>query len=221
MHGHHRLDSLALVSAPSDGVLTVDQVRAHLRIDDCDDPTLQSYIDAAVGMLDPAAGGTLGRALRPQTWELRLPGFHGHGCHHHRHGPESISLPYPPLISVVSLTYQDMAGADQTLAEGTDFRIVGMGARGKCALLPIAGWPQAAWMPESVRIRFQAGYPAPVPAASDQPEVRETLPAPITAWLKLVIGTLYQNREAATTGRDAMVELPDYILQMINPHKVY
>jgi uncharacterized phiE125 gp8 family phage protein len=221
MHGHHRLDSLALISGPSAPVLTVDEVRDHLRIDDCDDPTLQNYIDAAVGMLDPAAGGTLGRALRPQTWELRLPGFHGHGCHHHRHGPGSIALPYPPLISVVSLTYRDAAGADQVLEEGTDFVVVGKGTRGKCALLPISGWPLATWAPESIRIRFQAGYPAPAPAAGEQPQIFETLPSPIKGWLKLVIGTLYQNREAATPGRDAIVELPDYILQMITPYRVY
>lgn len=221
MSGNHRLDSMALILAPSDPVLTVEEVTDQLRIDDCEDPTLQGFIDAAVGMLDPASGGTLGRALRPQTWELRLPGFHGHGCHHHRHGPGSIALPYPPLISVVSLTYQDLAGVDQTLAEGTDFRIVGIGTRGKCALLPISSWPSATWSPESVRIRFRAGYPAPVAAAEDQPEVRETLPAPIKAWLKLVVGTLYQNREGATPGRAAMVELPDHILQMITQYRVY
>lgn len=221
MHGHDRLDSLALISGPSASVLTLDEVRAHLRVDDVADPALQGYIDAAVGMIDPAAGGTLGRALRPQTWELRLPGFHGHGCHHHRFGSRSISLPYPPLIAVVSLTYRDLAGNDQILAEGVDFRVIGIGTGGKCALLPLSGWPQAAWAPESVRIRFQAGYPAPAPADGEQPEILETLPPSIKAWLKLVIGTLYQNRESAIGGGGAVVDLPDHILQMITPFRVY
>lgn len=219
-HDRHRVETRALITAPTADVVARDAVKRHLRVDfDDDDMLIDGLIAVAVNMLDPAGGGTLGRALRPQTWEYRLNGFLGH--HHHHHAVSQIDLPYAPLISVTSVKYDDLAGVEQTLVADTDFEVIGLGSLGKQSLRPVYGrcWPAPRCVPESVRIRFQCGYP---PASTD-PTVVDTLPAPIRAWLLLVIGTLYANRESAVleSSRGAVVTLPDHIMQMISPYRVY
>lgn len=211
--------SRVLITAPTDDALTRAAVKQHLRIDfDDDDDLIDAVILAAVAQLDPAAGGWLGRALRPQTWEFRLYGFPNRG----------IQLPYPPLISVTSLKYDDVNGVEQTLVENTGFRVLGIGAKGKQVVAPLYNqiWPSARSDSESVRIRFQCGYPVAIVADHDHIPpivgVPDALPAPIVAWLKLIIGSLYENRESMVIGtREIVAQLPDHILQMISPYRVY
>lgn len=214
---HHSRDrgSRVLITPPASDVLMLSEVKRHLRVDfDDDDDVISDMIAAAVGQLDPAAGGQLGRALRPQQWELRLPSFSDHGCDHPRYGRGAIALPFPPLISIDSFSYDNTAGVERELVENVDFRILGAGARHKQAVVPVFGrhWPVARRAEESVRIRFTAGYPLE----------NDALPAPIKAWLKLQIGALYENRESFSVGtREAVAELPDHILQMISSYRVY
>ena len=78
--------SLRLVSPPTLPVVTLDEVKAHLRVDfEDEDSLIQGYIDAAVAYLD-GADGVLGRALSPQTWEVTYSGSIG-------------DLPLAPVIS--------------------------------------------------------------------------------------------------------------------------
>src|SRR5689334_14755400 len=88
----------ALITAPTDDVMTLSDCKAALGISGTSQDTLiTALLAAVVGQLDPASSGWLGRALRPQTWEFRLFGFPSRG----------IDLPYPPLISVTSVKYDD------------------------------------------------------------------------------------------------------------------
>src|SRR5690606_35307910 len=76
-----------LITAPTAAVVTMGEAKRHLRVDhDDDDALIGGMIAGVVEHLDPAGKGWLGRALQPQTWELRLDAF---PC-----GP--ITLPYPP-----------------------------------------------------------------------------------------------------------------------------
>lgn len=217
MHGewcdHAHNASRALITPPAAPILSLVDAKKHLRVDFSDDDDLiQAMIDTAVAQLDPAAGGSLGRALRPQTWELRLHGFATRG----------IALPYPPLISIVSFKYDDMDGTEQTLVANTDYRILGLGTLQKQVVAPLYNriWPNARPGPETVRIRFTSGYPAADPDAD--PVVLDTLPPPVFAWLKLYVGSLYENRESFVGGaREAIVELPPQVLQMLSTYRVY
>ena len=193
---------LALITVPTVDVLTLNDAKEHLRVDADDDNALISgLIGAVVGMLDPAAGGWLGRALRPQTWELRLYGF---PC-------EEIALPYPPLISIVSVKYDDTAGVERTLAVTTGYRILNSGGLGKVLLAPPynTAWPATRDDRETVRIRYTCGH-----AASP-----DALPAPIAAWLKLQLGKLYEQREAVIVGSDVR-SLPE-IDGLVWPYRVF
>jgi hypothetical protein len=190
---------------------------------------IDGFIAAAVNQLDPAGGGWLGRALRPQTWELRLSSFSQHNCFDHRYGQhQAIVLPFPPLISVDSVKYDDTSGVEQTLVEGTGFRVFGLGALARCAIAPLyqQSWPVARSDRESVRIRFTAGYPVAVAADPNHVPpivaVPDRLPAPVLVWLKLYIGSLYENRETFIVGtREIVAQLPDHIMQMLSTYRVY
>lgn len=169
----------ALITPPTQAVVTLDEVKAQLRItsDDKDD-MIATMVAAAVNELDPAGGGYLGRALRPQTWEFRLHSFYARGngrlaipspC------GAAIELPIPPLIEIISVKYDDVDGVERTLTENTDFKVFGAGGLGKQSIAPLYGkvWPYARFFPESVRIRFTAGYdkadnPDPLPGAIKQ-----------------------------------------------------
>lgn len=141
-----------LITAPSADVVSVSALKAMLGLgSETADAIVQAARDAVVGELDPAAGGWLGRSLRPATWELRMSQF---PC-------GKIELPFPPCSAITSIEYDDAAGVEHTLAEFTDYRVF-LRPIDKSFVTPIYGgsWPSARGDHESVRIRFVAGYPA-------------------------------------------------------------
>ena len=205
--------TIALVTAPTADVVTYDQAKAQCALEhDLHRTMLELMRDAAVAELDPAAGGWLGRALRPQTWELRLAAF---PC-------GEIRLPHPPLIAITSLKYDDGDGVERTLVENTDFVVVGRGGKRCQSVVPAYGlsWPAARCQPESVRIRYSCGHPPAAAAQGETPAVLETLPAAIRQWLLLEIGTLYANRESTVVGNTTPVRLPhvDASLDKFRPY---
>lgn len=157
--------SLYLIEAPTDDVVTLAEAKTQLRVSgSADDAIIEALIQSAVDQIDPAGGGWLGRALRPQTWELRGNGFpcwyDGCGYARNFHKAYWAPLPYPPLIAVDSVKYDDGDGVEQTLVEGTDFRVF-QGGIGQASIAPVynGSWPSSVRCdPESVRIRFTAGY---------------------------------------------------------------
>jgi hypothetical protein len=179
--------SLHLIAAPTDEVVTLEEAKAQLRITNNDsDELIRALIDSAVAQIDAAGGGWLGRALSPQTWELRLNEYpYGYADYDQTYwrccyvgatcptGTYSyqIELPYPPLISVDSVKHYDTDGVDTTLVENTDYRVVGLGSIGRASVAPIynGSWPTLVRTDfGSVRVRFTAGYSAGVPAPIKQ-----------------------------------------------------
>ncbi|KRG38827.1 hypothetical protein ARC78_15220 [Stenotrophomonas pictorum JCM 9942] len=169
---------LRQISPPSATPITVGEARDHLELfGSGHDSKLAGMIAGAVSHLDGVTG-VLGRALVEQEWELSLDSF----------GGAAISLPLPPLKAVTSVTYIDPAGAEQTLSSSA--YKVDAGENGR--LLPAFGttWPSTRAESGAVRVRFTAGYgtaPADVPAA-------------IRSALLLMVGDLFENREAQTAG---------------------
>lgn len=168
-----------LITAPTEDVISLEEVKRSLKITStADDDLIQALVDSAVSNIDPAGGGWLDRALRPQTWEYRLDGF---PC-------TEIKLPFPPLISITSFKYDDTGGTERTLAVTTGYRIVGAGSLYKQSLFPPynTSWPTARCDVGSVRIRFQSGY-----AEADP----DPLPAPIKQAIILGVRELYSLSE--------------------------
>lgn len=196
-----------LITPPTVPVVTLEEAKAHLRVDHADDDALiGGMIAAAVGHLDPAGSGWLGRALRPQTWELRLDAF---PC-----GP--IHIPYPPLISVESVKYDDADGVERTATVGIDYRVLSGGAW-KSRLEPIYGgsWPSARCDHEAVRVRYVGGH---APAAGATPDV---LPFQIKAAVLLMVGDLFAFRETVATGGPAKVPVSATVDALLSTLRVY
>lgn len=197
-----------LITAPAADVLTLAEVKQHLRVDHSDeDDVITRCRDAAINQLDPAAGGWLGRALRLQTWELRLDGF---PCH-------EIPLPYPPFSEIVSFKYDDTGGIERALAVTTGYRILGFTAGDQPPRQPVrlappymTYWPATRSDVQTVRIQWKCGY---VAAATDP------LSSDIKNWLLMAAATFYANRETMVVGAPVF-KLPDHVINSIFNHRV-
>jgi uncharacterized phiE125 gp8 family phage protein len=129
------------------------------------------------------------RQLTQVTFDLGLDGFACAGW---------LELPKPPLVEVLSVTYQDGAGVTQTLAADqyeVDAPSGPKQRRGR--LTPAYGviWPATLSRLNAVTIRFLAGYSGlPVPI------VGPACPALLKAAMLLDISTLYEHRENVVAG---------------------
>lgn len=155
--------------------------------------------DAQIEMMITAARQSaeeyLQRALMPQTLQIILDGF----CN-------PVRLPWPPFAELLSVAYTDAAGTPATVDIGditADYR------SGLADLR--ATWPSTAGGSQ-VKIQYKAGY---LDAAG--------VPAPIKAWMLLLIGTLYENRESVVVGTGInAAELPGGIWdRLVQPYRVY
>ncbi len=171
--------SRALITAPTDTVLSLSDCKAALGITTSgQDAMISAALDAAICSLDPATGGWLGRALRPQTWEYRLWEF-PYYC-------EEVRLPYPTLTSVTSIKYDDANGNEQTLVAGTDYQVLGVDGFSYGSVRPAYNktWPSARCNPESVRIRYVCGYAT---ISDDTPAIPDKMPAAITQAIAMMV----------------------------------
>lgn len=183
---------LYLITAPTDDVVSLVETKAQLRVTSTDDnDMIEALIMAAVNQIDPAGGGWLGRALRPQTWDWRgssFPyGYEGCGYDRNFHRNYAAELPYPPLIAVDSVKYDDGDGVEQTLVEGVGFRVFGVGGLGRGRIEPVynGSWPTSVrGDSESVRVRFTSGY--------ENGTDGDDLPAPIKQAVIIMVKQLYE-----------------------------
>jgi len=188
-------DRLSLVTGPTADPVLLADAKLHLRVDYSDDDALiASLVDSAVGMIDGPDG--IGYALQPQTWLMTLDGFNEYDyAARDARGTERwngrtdnrIRVPLRPVVSIDAVQYLDTDGNEQTLAD-ENYRVSIQGGVG--ILTPVVAWPVPLDTPGAVRIEFTAG--AGTPAA-------------LRAAILLMVGHLYENREAVAQN---MAEVP-------------
>lgn len=169
------------VVTPPEPVVTWEDVDAQLRLggDTAEKVHVEALIAAATANLD-GPGGWLGRALGAQTLEARLDKLSGN---------DAIFLPFVPIIDIVSVKYLDTDNVEQTV-DSAVYELRG-------DILGLAydqNWPAMLSHPESVRVRYRAGYVADPEA---DPLVN-ALPATIRAAILLMVGDLFKFRETAS-----------------------
>ena len=192
MHlGGHR-GRVSVVTPPADAPITLDAIKAHLRVEHDDDDTLLSeMIASAVDWIDGAsvAGssvtGWLGRSLYPRTLRLTLD----------RPPCRVVRLPGPPVTAINTITVRD-SDDDLTVIYDSDvgspvdtIGLVSDFTAEPAAIRPddAIGWPSDIKNDiDAVRIEYVAGY--------------TDVPPAISQWLKLVVGKLYRDREASILG---------------------
>ncbi len=159
--------SLKLITPAATLPVTVAEAKAHARIEIADDDALiGAMLSAATDMAEQYTG----RSLITQTWDMTLDAF-----------PAYFELTRAPVASITSIKYTDTAGATQTLAS-TDYVLV-LDDFSLAKVVPAYGvaWPTAR---DTVTVRYVAGY---TNAAA--------VPEAIKAWIKLMVSTMYENRE--------------------------
>lgn len=183
--------------APTSEPVTTTEAKSHLRVDISDDDTLiGSLITAAREYCEIYTG----RSFATRTYRADLAGF-----------ADEIWLPYGPVISIESVKYYDTASpsVQQTWA-ATNYQLfynVLERAYG-------VSFPSVGVRPDAVQITYRAGY---VDGAS--PEVA-TIPTAIKQAMLLMIGDLYENREAQVLYPGQILANPTYQV-LLNAYRVY
>lgn len=163
--------ALKLITPASTYPVTLAEAKLHCRVDAADDDALiTALITAATEMAEQKTG----RAIMTQTWELTLDAF-----------PEAFELTRIPVQSIASVKYYDPTGAQQTLSN-TLYALYGSDDFGYGCVAPVYGgtWPAPRDQSDAVAVRYVAGY---ADAAA--------VPEGIKQWIKLMVSTMYENRE--------------------------
>jgi uncharacterized phiE125 gp8 family phage protein len=163
---------LARIEAPTLEIVSVADMRAHLRVDGTDeDALIVSLTDAAVAYLD-GWQGVLGMALGVQRWRWEADTFPA----------GEIEIPFGPVIEVQTVEYRDATGAFVTVP-APDY-IVQVGARG-ARIAAVAGrWPSVDEL-GAVRVTFRAGH-------TTLAAIHKAVPLIV----KLLVAHWYEHREA-------------------------
>lgn len=189
--------ALTIITPPAEEPITVSEAKLSpsLRVDTATD-------DTAIGTLITAARKLAENyslhALVTQTIELVLDGFPDGG----------IKVPMPPLQSVTSIKYIDTDGTEQTLAASlyavdTD-SIPGM-------IVPAYDetiWPSTRDEINAVRVRYVAGFGGAA-----------FVPEDIKAWIKIMVGTMYDNPQAVVVGQTVQSVPRNFIDALLDDYR--
>lgn len=186
--------------APTE-LLTLEQVRVHLKIDTDtsgsppthpDDDLITVLITVARESVENYLDGF---KLVNQNYEAVFDAFTG-----------AMSLQAWPVNEIVSVTYVDPDGATQTLDDET----YTLDNHGRPAMLHLAwgkSWPAARSVPNAVKVTFNAGNDAAFPC-----------PKAIEQAMLLMIGHLYENRQDETVTQ--RYELPFGVKALLQPYRL-
>lgn len=176
--------------------ITLQQAKDHLRvvIPDEDDYIL-SLITAARQMAEGRLNRTVVQRTRRQVFDR---------------DSTSYTLRRPPVVSVDQLSVLDSAG-EAALVDATAFRVrqYGDDAPPEIEALPGAEWPGQLRTGSLLAVDYLAGYPI------------GEVPAPIIAWMKLVIGALYEQRESMVVGVSVSMIPEEFNRWLLQPYMVY
>ena len=185
---------LARITDASEDVLTLAEVKAHLRVtSDAEDALIGNLVKAAQDYLR-GPEGRLGRALASETWEMRCKPVARYEAR----------FPMPDATALVQVSYLDADGAEQ-IATLSDFRYYG-GHTGTY-VEPVVGksWPTALDREDALRLRLTVGYGA-----------ASAVPYDIKQALLLLVAHWFENRELMGTGK----EMPMAVESVISKYAV-
>lgn len=189
---------LQLVTPPEVEPVTLDEAKAHLRLETVAD---DAYVTALIRAARERVELYLRRALITQAFEFTIDGFPANPAF--AYSTSFIDLPRPPLQSVESITYIDTAGATQIMPPDTYEADISSDEIGRVALSWNSFWPVTRSSINSVVIRFVAGY-------GDAPE---DIPQVVRQGILIEVSNLYENREDIVVGQNiSMLSLSERLL---------
>lgn len=202
---------ISVVAGPTTEPVTLSEAKAHLRVSIADDDGLiAGYILAARHWIE----GEIHRPIVSRVYEYTIDYDWPHRWHE-----QWIELPFPPLRSVLSVSYVDPSGGTQAL--GTNqYRV--LTNRPKGVIVPTYGetWPDVRAQPEAIAVTFIAGYTGYV-YSGVSPSVSVTgpgVPDDLRHAILLLVGHWYENRETVNVG-NITSELPFTVEALISGYR--
>ena len=183
---------------PAAEPVTLAEAKLHLRVDHSDE---DAYITALITASREWCESYLGGSICQQTKALIT-----------NHFPHYLRLPGGPVQSISSVTYEDENG-DTQIVDASTYRLTG---DGYISLAWGKSWPTGYAC--DVTITYVAGYPPEVTTelveeeGEDPVEVETTdyaanVPASIKQAILLLVGALYEDREAGGVAPPGVREL--------------
>jgi uncharacterized phiE125 gp8 family phage protein len=180
-------------------LMTTAEAKAHLRVDISDDDSL---IDGLITASRMEVELFTGRSFAQHTYRAEIASFHN-----------EIVLWGRPIQSVTNINYYDTS-SPQVLTT-LDANVYSLYQQ---SIVRNYGsvWPTAwAIRPDAVQITYVTGY-------LDNASPRAgNLPAPVRQAMYLIIGDLYENREAQFTTGFNTVQENRATAALLNPYRVY
>jgi uncharacterized phiE125 gp8 family phage protein len=171
-------------------MISLDEAKAHLRLEQ-DFTEEDGLIQSLVDAAVLNLEHNTGRALRVREESLVLDRW-----------PAEVVLPWWPIRSIVSITYVDPQGETQQLESmALDLR------QFPAKLRPAQGetWPELLHGHEVVEVKVEVGMDA--------------LPEDLKRAALLMVGHLYENREAVVIGTITST-LPMAVEYLLQPHRI-
>jgi uncharacterized phiE125 gp8 family phage protein len=186
--------NLKLITPATTEPVTLTEAKSHLRITDSNNDT---YITAIIKPARIKCENLTGRSLAPQTFELILDNF----------PYEKIEIPMPPVTTLSSIKYKDSDGIE---TEWTSSEYIFYDSE-PAVIVPAYGysWPSFTPYPMgAVKVRYVAGHTA------------ANIPVPVKQAILLLIGHLFENREAVISGNE-LKEIPLGINSLLFDYKIW
>jgi len=177
--------------------VSVDEAKAHMRVDIADDDAL------IAGLLKAArvyVEDHCRRKLISQSLTATLTDWN-------ETGDFEIVLPFPPLVSVTSVKYYDTAGTLQTWASA-NYAVDTYATPGRIREAYGVTWPEQRDIENAIQIVYVAGYGST--AAS--------VPEPLKLAIKMLAAHWYENREASSS--QPMTQVPLAVDRILAGYRV-
>ena len=208
--------AVKIITQPAREPITLEQAKAHLRVDTADqDDLIEALITAARTAVEDATG----RALITQTLEIALDHFVTppdlrYVTYPYLTPAKALLLPSPPLIGLKRITYYDGDGNAVLLHDEvgsptviSDFVVDTHSEPGR--LVPASGgnWPSVQDRANAVTIRYTAGYG----------DDGESVPMPLKQAMLLLISHFHENPSAVG---EKLEELPMGVQFLIARYRI-
>ncbi|MEL7489083.1 MAG: head-tail connector protein [Pseudomonadota bacterium] len=181
--------SLSILAPPTAEPVSLDEIKAHLRVTHADEDGLIAGLAVAARQTVEARAGL---ALMAQRWRLSLD----------RAPSETVILPLAPVASIDAVSVIGAAGDFETVSVSKYEAATGSPGRVRCA----APWPRPSVALGGVRIDFTAGW-------ADAGAVPDDLKQAI----KLLAAQFYETREAA--GAERVYRIPGAVDALTAPYR--
>lgn len=190
--------------------VTSQEAKDHCRITGTGEDTLiAALILAAREYVEAEAW----RTLMPSVQTLTLDAWPA---------SDTIELPRPPLQSVTSIIYTDSDGASHTFSSAS-YVVDSAPTPGRIRLKLTASWPSAV-LKESgaIVITYIAGVSGALAEAGTVTAIRALVSERHKAAIKLIVGHLYENREAIVIGAGlTAINLPIGVSALLMPDRAF